>query len=174
MAKKNDFVSGLQVVKVRLVKEEPLFKNRMVKSPDDAVAVMSDELADYDREVFCVLNLKTDGSVINMNIVSMGTLNASSAAPREVFKSSILSNAAGVILIHNHPSGRTEPSQSDYTVTQRLYECGKILDIPVMDHIIVSGEHLSENYSFYEHGELGMSYSEIYGKQKKEKKGEAR
>ena len=174
MAKKNDFTAGLQVVKVRLVKEEPLFKDRVVRCADDAVAVMADELAEYDREVFCVLNLRTDGSVINMNIVSMGSLSSSAAGPREVFKSSILSNAAGIILIHNHPSGHTTPSQADYSVTKQLYDCGKLLDIPVMDHIIISGEHRSENYSFLEHGELGKSYAEIYANQKNERKGEAR
>jgi len=91
---------GLEVVKIRLVKEEPLMSDRYVTCPEDAVQVLSDELAEINREVFAVLNFNTDGSVINMNIVSVGTLNSSMAYPREVFKSSILSNAASVILVH--------------------------------------------------------------------------
>ena len=82
---------GLEVVKIRLVKEEPLMSDRYVTCPEDAVQVLSDELAEIDREVFAVLNFNTDGSVINMNIVSVGTLNSSMAYPREVFKSSIFS-----------------------------------------------------------------------------------
>ena len=61
-------------------------------------------------------------------------------SPREVFKSSILSNAAGFIALHNHPSGQAKPSSEDKDVTARLLECGRMLDIKMMDHIIVAGE----------------------------------
>ena len=88
---------GLEVVNIRLVKEPSLYSERSIQSIDDAVEVMAEELSHYDREVFCILNLKSDGSVINMNVVSQGTLNATLVSPREVFKSSILSNAAAII-----------------------------------------------------------------------------
>lgn len=159
-AKSGEFQKGLNVVKIRLVKEEPLFKNRTIRNKDDAVDVLKDELSEYDREVFCILNLKTDGSVINMNIVSQGTLNASLISPREVFKSSILSNAAGLIMLHNHPSGNCKPSMEDYEATKRMVECGKLLDIKVVDHIVV-GAQTGRAYSFLEHNELGKSYYEV-------------
>lgn len=144
---------GLQVVKIRLVKEEILYDKDYVNSKTDAIAVMKKELSEYDREVFCILNLKTSGEVINMNIVSQGTLNSTVVSPREVFKSSILSNAAGIIALHNHPSGNPTPSREDYETTKRLKECGDLLDIPLIDHVIVAagGE---KSYSFKEHDEL--------------------
>ncbi len=150
---------GLDVVRIRLVKEDPLAPNRIVDTPSAAVEVMAEELSEYDREIFCVINVRNDQSVINMNIVSMGTLTSSSAHPRDIFKSSILSNAAAVILMHNHPSGQVKPSAADYNVTKQLVECGKMLDIPVLDHIVVSGRDPSARYSFLEHGELGKSYA---------------
>jgi DNA repair protein RadC len=112
-------------------------------------------MATYDREVFAVMNLKTNGQIINLNICSMGTLDASMVSPREVFKSSILSNAASFIAIHNHPSGSLQPSQEDRDVTRRLIECGDLLNIKMLDHIIVAGES-AHVYSFREHGDLDM------------------
>ena len=79
----------------------------------------------------CVLNLKTNGEVINLNVVSLGSLNASIMEPREVFKSSILSNAASIILLHNHPSGELQPSKEDVKVTKRIGAVGEMLGIPL-------------------------------------------
>lgn len=141
----------LNVVNVRLVKETSLYSEKKISSPDDVIDLMRDELKTYDREVFCILNLKSDGSVINMSVVSVGTLNASLVSPREVFKSSILSNAAGIIALHNHPSGNTTPSQDDIETTKRLEECGKLLDIKLVDHIIV-GAGNDKHYSFKREG----------------------
>ena len=110
----------LQVVNVRLVKEPSLYSPEPVTSPEDVLRVIANELATYDREVFAILNLKSNGQIINLNICSMGTLNASLVSPREVFKSSILSNAASFIAVHNHPSGNTNPSYEDIETTKRL------------------------------------------------------
>ena len=157
----SDVKYGLDVVKVRLVHDNPIRPDRIIDCPQAAIDVLCDELSDYDREVFCVINIRADQSVINMNMVSMGTLTASHAGPREVFKSAILSNASAVILMHNHPSGNLVPSSSDYDVTKKLVDCGKLLDIPVMDHIIASGRERGKRYSFMEHGELGKTYKQI-------------
>ena len=145
---------GLDVVKIRLVREDPLAPDRIIDGPQAAVDVLCEELSDYDREVFCVINLRTDKSVINMNIVSVGTVNSSYACPRDVFKSSILSNAVGIVLLHNHPSGNVIPSQADIEVTRKLQEAGKVLDIQVLDHIIVSGRDPKKRCSFLEEGML--------------------
>ena len=130
----------LKVVNIRLVKEPSVYGDKAIRTPQDAAEIMAKELSQYDREVFCILNLKSDGHVINMNIVSVGTLNASMVSPREVFKSSILSNAVGVIALHNHPSGNLSPSNEDIITTRRLQECGDLLDIKLVDHIIVGGD----------------------------------
>ena len=152
--------NGINVVSIRLVNERKAFNNTPIRTKSDAIKAMCNELSLYDREIFCILNLRTDGSVINMNIVSQGTLNASLVSPREVFKSSILSNTASFIALHNHPSGNIKPSKQDYDITKRLYECGELLDIYLLDHIIVGGG-INKCYSFREHNELGYSYEEI-------------
>ena len=86
----------LKVVNIRLVKEPSLYSTEPIKNPQDVLNMVARELASYDREVFAILNLKTNGQVINLNICSVGTLSASMVSPREVFKSSILSNAASL------------------------------------------------------------------------------
>ena len=90
----------IEVVNIRMVKEPSLYSSEKIKSPEDVLKVIADELATYDREVFAVLNLKSNGQAINLNICSMGTLDSSMVSPREVFKSSILSNAAAFIAVH--------------------------------------------------------------------------
>lgn len=151
MAKKKE--NELKVVNIRLVKEPSLYSAEPIKTPQDVLDMVAKELATYDREVFAILNLKTNGQIINLNICSVGTLNASMISPREVFKSSILSNAAAFIAIHNHPSGNATPSEEDKDATKRLMECGKMMDIRMLDHIIVAGE-TGEMTSFKSQGLL--------------------
>ena len=151
MTKKKE--NEIKVVNIRLVKEPSLYSAEPLISPDDLLKVISKELATYDREVFLVLNMKTNGQVINMNICSVGTLNASLVSPREVFKSAVLSNAGVFLCVHNHPSGNLEPSREDKDITKRLLECGKLMDIQMMDHIIVAGE-TGEMFSFKQEGLL--------------------
>ena len=149
MPKKKE--NELKVVNVRLVREPSLYSDEPIKTPQDVLKLIAKELSLYDREVFLILNLKYNGQVINMNICSVGTLNASLVSPREVFKSSILSNAGAFIAIHNHPSGNLSPSEEDKQLTKRLAECGRLLDIRLIDHIIVAGE-TGEMFSFKEEG----------------------
>ena len=84
-----------------------------------------------------------------MNIVSVGALNNTEMQAREVFKSSILSNAAAFILVHNHPSGRLIPSKTDKISTQRMREAGNLLGIELLDHVIV-GDKQGKYFSFRE------------------------
>lgn len=97
----------------------------------------------------CVINLKSDGTPINCNFASMGAINQAVAEPRELFKSAILSNAAKMILVHNHPSGRLEPSKEDTIMTDRILKLSCLLGIPLDDHVIV-GEDNSRYFSFRE------------------------
>lgn len=127
----------MEVANIRLVKEPSWYSREQLNSPQKIAEFMSKELENYDREVFCILNLTADAKVINMNIVSMGTLNASLVSPREVFKSGILSNVASIIAVHNHPSGNLFPSQNDLQITKTLMQAGELLGIELLDHIIV-------------------------------------
>lgn len=110
----------LEVVKIRLVKGTSLYSDKELNSPEAVMELIAGEMALYDREVLCILNLKTDGTPINLNIVSVGTVNQAMVIPGDVFKSSILSNADHIIAVHNHPSGKILPSRSDLYITQRL------------------------------------------------------
>ena len=141
----------IKVVNVRLVKEPSLYSTDPIQTPQDVLNVVAKELAQYDREVFAILNLKNNGQVINMNICSVGTLNASLVTPREVFKACVLSNAGCFIAIHNHPGGIAQPSQEDIIVTEKLQQCGEMMEISMLDHIIVSGG-TGEMLSFRENG----------------------
>ena len=100
MPKKNEF--KLDVVSVRLVKDAPIYSERPFNSPYEVVAILGNSMCELDREVVCVVNLKTDLTPINVHFASMGALNEAMAHPRELFKSSILSNAANMILLHCH------------------------------------------------------------------------
>ena len=143
----------IEVVNIRMVKEPSIYSSEKILSPEDVLKVIANELATYDREVFAVLNLKTNGQPINLNICSMGTLDASVVSTREVFKSCILSNSAAFVAVHNHPSGSLSPSQEDKDVTKRLLACSELLGVKMLDHIIVAGE-TGDIYSFKSEGLL--------------------
>lgn len=129
----------LSLVSVRLVKEASLYSGEYLNSPERAVEFIIRELAQYDREVLCILNLAENKQPINMNIVSVGTVNSALVSPREIFKGSILSNASSIIAVHNHPGGSVMPSEADFNVTSRIGKSGELLGIPLLDHIIVGG-----------------------------------
>lgn len=134
--------TGLDVVSVRLVKDPPLYSDRPIRNSADAVEIAARELKDYDREVFCIINLRTNGKPINFSVVSMGTLDSSLVSPREIFKAAVLSSAASLLCLHNHPSFNEKYSNEDIETTRRLIAAGDILGIPVIDHIIVAGESI--------------------------------
>jgi len=138
----------LDRVAIRMVKEPPLYSSEPLRSPEAAVKVIADMLRQYDREAFCIVNLRNDLSPINMNIVSTGTLNASLAHPREILKSAVLSNASATMLFHNHPSGNLTPSQEDTEITDRMSKLFALADMPLLDHIIIGNG--DQYYSFKE------------------------
>lgn len=111
---------------------------KTITSPMDAYTILHEWLDDQDREMFCVMMLDTRNTVIGLNVVSVGTLNASLVHPRECFKPCLLANCAAVILAHGHPgSGDPDPSQEDLAITARLKQGGELLGIPVLDHLII-------------------------------------
>lgn len=141
----------LDVVSVRLVKDHPIYSPVKIKDAESAIKVMGEVMKDLDREVLGIINLKTDGTPINCHIVSVGSLNASIAAPREMLKASILSNAANIVMIHNHPSGDLQPSRDDICTTDRMAKVCSLIGIPLLDHVIVGGDN-KEYFSFEQKG----------------------
>ncbi len=120
----------------------------VISSPQDAERLLRGRMAHLDRERFVVMLLNTKNAVLATHIVSIGTLSSSLVHPREVFKPAVRASAAGLILAHNHPSGRTEPSREDRDVTRRIVEAGKTLGIEVLDHLVIGDTF----FSFKEHG----------------------
>ncbi|SHK70238.1 RadC family protein [Rhodothermus profundi] len=110
-----------------------------VRTPDDVVACYGPLLRDLKREVFKVVLLNAANYIIADYTISEGGLAASIVEPRAVFQRAILDNAAGIICLHNHPSGNPEPSPEDIRITRQLAEAGRLLGIPVHDHIIIAG-----------------------------------
>ncbi|MER2192138.1 MAG: DNA repair protein RadC [Solibacillus sp.] len=128
----------VNIVQVKLVREKVLhYKNRKIKSPEDAYNLMKEYLGDVDREHFIVICLDTKNQPTCIQTVHIGSLNASIVHPREVLKSALLSNSASIIVGHNHPSDVSTPSSEDIEVTERLSEAGKILGIDLLDHLII-------------------------------------
>lgn len=143
----------LEVVSVRLVKEAPILSEYPIQSPQDAIHLIGNQLYEMDREVVCIINLKTDGTPINCHFASIGSLNESIVKPREMFKTSILSNAANMILVHSHPSGSLKPSKEDIALTDKMIYLCSLMGIPLLDHIIIGG-HNQRYFSFKEKGIL--------------------
>lgn len=126
---------SLKQVGIRLVEEPPLLSPEPMNNPEAAVRVLGKWLSEMDRELFCVVNLNTNLTPINMNVVSMGALNMAYVHPRETMKSAILSNSAYLMLVHNH-LGSLNPSKEDIEVTDRIQSAASLMGIPVLDHII--------------------------------------
>jgi len=124
--------------------EQSRSKKFTIESPKSVVKLAQSILKDKKKEYFLIFPLNSRNQIMKEEIVSIGCLNANIAHPREVFRRAISNNAAQVILVHNHPSGDTQPSDDDIKITKQLVEAGKILGIEVLDHIVISqGSYLS-------------------------------
>lgn len=108
-----------------------------IRIPEEMHKIARERVGNLTVEEFWVAGLNTAQRLVVLHRVSSGTLNASLAHPRECFRVPILLSCASVIFFHNHPSGNLEPSQEDIALTKQLVESGRILEIPVHDHLIV-------------------------------------
>ncbi len=111
-----------------------------VRAPEDVVRLLAPRLRDLDVEQFHVLALDSQNQVTRDVLITRGLLNSSLVHPREVFRAAIVEAAAGIIVVHNHPSGDPTPSIEDQSVTRQLVAAGHLLDLPVYDHIIIAGD----------------------------------
>jgi DNA repair protein RadC len=143
---------------LRLVREGPFpaphdypDEGAPVRSPRDVFRLMQPYAAREVAEAFWLLLLDAQHRTGEPAVITRGLLNASLVHPREVFRAAIVGNAAAVILCHNHPSGDPTPSPDDRAVTDQLVAAGRLLDIPVHDHVIVGRDRYS---SFAEAGLL--------------------
>ena len=150
--KRDKLVFQTPVYKVMLVHETNVSASeRYIRSPEDAVKIVIDYLHGVDREHMVGLYLNSANRLIGIHTVTIGILNSSLVHPREVYKLAYMMNAASIIISHNHPSGNVEPSSEDIAITKQLAEAGKILGIPLHDHIIVT-----ENNGYTSFAERGL------------------
>jgi DNA repair protein RadC len=116
---------------------EPKPHRHKIGVPEDIANIFMEELRYLPSERMCLLLLNTKNEAINKIVLSIGNVNSSIVDPREVYSHAVKHGAASIILVHNHPSGNPEPSDPDIQVTKRLIQCGDMMDIKVLDHIII-------------------------------------
>lgn len=137
---------------LKAVREETAAKYQdaiQFTSPNIASDYCILNLAGAEREHFNILLLDNQNRLITSEILFSGTIDAASVYPREVVKLVLAHNANAVILSHNHPSGKLEPSQADRSITQKIVDCLNMIDVRVLDHLIVNDR---DSYSFAEKG----------------------
>jgi DNA repair protein RadC len=137
----NNSSKRVSIVSLKMVREGSiLYEVRKISSPKDALELGRRFLEDETTEHLIACCVDTKNHPISISTISIGSLSSSIVHPRDVFKFAILSNAASLIIFHNHPSGDPEPSPEDINITNRLAEVGKIIGIDLIDHIIIGSE----------------------------------
>jgi len=148
-AKAGRLVAALELGRRAAIEADP--PPDRIRSPADVHRVYAARLRDLAVEEFHVLALDSQSQVLADLLITRGILNSSLVHPREVFRAAIAEAAAGIIVVHNHPSGDPTPSADDRAVTRQLVDAGRLLDVPVYDHVIVGGDRF---VSFAEAGLL--------------------
>lgn len=123
---------GRRIAKQRVKQQAPDFS-----TPQAIAEYVMEDMRTALQERFAVVFLSVKNRLITVQTLSVGTLNASLARARDVFRLAMQYNAASVVLVHNHPSGDPEPSREDILLTKQIVKAGEIMGIPVLDHIII-------------------------------------
>ena len=127
----------------RRISTAPREKRISITSSEQIAKLFIEDMRYESREVFKALLLNPKGEILSAETVSIGELTSTPVHPREVFAMAIKRSAAAIVLVHNHPSGDSSPSEADLDVTARLVACGKIIGINVIDHIIIGDGQFS-------------------------------
>ncbi|MBF0378779.1 MAG: hypothetical protein HQK72_15050 [Desulfamplus sp.] len=153
----------ISIFRVTLIRDSHLqFEQKQITTSQQAQGILKrliETQGNPDREQFCIIMLNSKNQITGLNIVSTGDLSSATVHPREVLKPAVLSNAASLILCHNHPSGNVDPSSEDIAVTKRIIKAAKIMGITVHEHLIIS-MYDDGYYSFADHGIITQSYNE--------------
>lgn len=137
-------------IRLKLSQAKPLYSTEPISTAQNAVEMMAGYLYQMDREYCCVINLDASNHPINWHIISIGDTTYAVTPMQNLFKTAILSNAVSIIIMHNHTGGSMIPSKEDIEVTKRAIEAGKLMNIPLLDHIIVAGYTKDKSYSIRE------------------------
>jgi DNA repair protein RadC len=139
--------TNIDIVKVQMVKEGSIeYGKKPISKPQELAELGLKFLKNADREMFILVCLNAKNFINCIHLVSIGTLDKTVISPREVMKTVLLSNAASIAFIHNHPSGDAKPSPEDITLTQTLASCADLFDIRVLDHVIVADDGHYESF----------------------------
>lgn len=148
-AKAISIVAALELGRRR--KETKVLRKPKITSSNDVFDLVKSDLLDLQHEEFWVLLLNRSNLVIKKHLISSGGVSGTVADPKMIFKHALGELASSIILIHNHPSGNLKPSQQDISLTKKMVEGGKLLEIPVLDHVIFTNESY---FSFADEGML--------------------
>ncbi len=133
-------IAAAMQLSCRIESETGNSPDQIIHSSRQVAEIYGPKLRYLKKEMFLVILLATNNKILGDSVISEGILNASVVSPREVFRVALLHMAAGIILVHNHPSGNLEPSQEDIMLTKQVVASGKTMNIPVLDHIIIAGK----------------------------------
>ncbi len=140
--------NSIDVVSVKLNLDYKLFSEDPIETPKDVARLACRMIKDSDRENILIFNLLANGKVSSVNVAGVGTVDSCIAHPRELIKSTLLSNASSIIIAHNHPGGSIDPSGMDISMTARMAKVCNMLEIRLLDHIIVGGGRDEKYMSF--------------------------
>lgn len=141
--RKKKMVREVQHIKQVIVQTENKSDVEFIRSPFDIAKFATPLIGDIDREVLLAIYLNSKSRIVGVEKISVGTLNASLAHSREIIKGAVLCNAASYIICHQHPSQDPTPSHADIEVTQRMADIGELVQIPLIDHVIVTNNDRS-------------------------------
>lgn len=131
----------LPLVRLQVVKEKGIFYGKeQICTPENVVIFAKEVIGTADREHILVISVDAKMYPTSIEITSIGTLDAAISSPREVFKHAVMSNAYGIIMVHNHPTGETEPSREDWKNAKHMKKVGELLGIPLLDHVIIGDD----------------------------------
>lgn len=148
-AKAINIIAALELGRRRRLSDS--LNKKKITSSRDAFELMHPILSDSNYEEFWIITLNRGNMIKRTHKISEGSLAGTVADPKKIFKIALEDNASSLILCHNHPSGNTLPSKKDHEITQKCKNAGSFLDLPVLDHIIVAGDHY---FSFADEGAL--------------------
>ena len=141
-------IDSIPVVHLEMVRDNEIaYGKHTLSSPKDVSDMFIPLIGNRDREHLLVCAVDSKNRPSKLQITGIGTQTACLFSVPDIWKMAVLSNAAGIIVAHNHPSGLTDPSEDDISATRKLISAGKILEIPILDHLIIG---MNSYYSFYE------------------------
>lgn len=136
----------IKQVAVELVEKPPLISKEPLNTPEKVVGALADKIYNQREEMLAIINVRGDGRLINMSMNSIGRAEGAISAPKDILKSAILSDAAGIVMLHSYPFGQPKPSLYDIRMTDRMKMTCDLLGIKLLDHIIVNRD--KQFYSF--------------------------